>query len=110
MQDHPFQDEGCPPKCSDEVDDAGGPSQARKFWYVYVLRSLRNHKETYVGVSRNPKQRFYKHNRGENLSTARYRPWEFLAVTGFPSQQKAEAFEAYLKSGSGRAFRKRHFE
>ena len=27
----------------------------------------------------------------------------------FPSEQKAVAFEKYLKSGSGRAFAKRHF-
>jgi predicted GIY-YIG superfamily endonuclease len=63
-----------------------------------------------VGISQNPKARLAKHNRGENLSTARYRPWSVLSITGFPSQRKAEAFEKYLKSGSGRAFRKKHLE
>ena len=110
MQERTSLNEGCPPKCSDEVDDVGGPSRTRKFWYVYVLRSLRNPKETYVGVSRDPKTRINKHNRGENRSTARYRPWEVLSVTRFPSQRKAEDFEKYLKSGSGRAFRKKHLE
>ncbi|MEM0964661.1 MAG: GIY-YIG nuclease family protein [Verrucomicrobiota bacterium] len=110
MPSHLSQDEGCPPKCRSEDADVGGPSPQPKFWYVYILRSDSFPKETYVGVSLNPKARLAKHNRGENRSTARYRPWRVLSITGFPSQIKAEAFERYLKSGSGRAFRKKHFE
>lgn len=38
------------------------------------------------------------------------RPWRVITVIEFPNQQSAMEFERYLKSGSGRAFARRHFE
>jgi hypothetical protein len=37
------------------------------------------------------------------------RPWELVAAVHFLSEPSAIAFEKYLKTGSGRAFAKRHF-
>jgi hypothetical protein len=37
------------------------------------------------------------------------RPWDLVAVIEFTNEASAVAFEKYLKSGSGRAFAKRHF-
>jgi hypothetical protein len=42
--------------------------------------------------------------------TARYRPWQLHVTIELPDEQRAIDFERYLKSGSGRAFAKRHFE
>ena len=39
-----------------------------------------------------------------------HRPWKLLVVLEFPTEQQAIRFERYLKSGSGRAFAKRHFD
>jgi hypothetical protein len=41
--------------------------------------------------------------------TKKFCPWELLAYFAFKSKAIAAAFEKYLKSGSGRAFVKRHF-
>ena len=49
-----------------------------------------------------------EHNRGECVHTNKYKPWKLCTYIGFDDQQKAMAFERYLKSGSGRSFSKRH--
>ena len=38
-----------------------------------------------------------------------HRPWSIVASVEFPDERAAAHFERYLKSGSGRAFAKRHF-
>jgi hypothetical protein len=38
-----------------------------------------------------------------------YGPWKLVVQIGFEDKVKAFAFEKYLKSGSGRAFAKKHF-
>ena len=43
-----------------------------------------------------------------NPSTAPYRPWKLKGYIAFDTKEQALAFERYLKSGSGHAFRKRH--
>ena len=53
--------------------------------------------------------RLADHNRGKTKSTARYFPWKVETYFAFASERKARLFEKYLKKGSGRAFRKRHF-
>ena len=37
------------------------------------------------------------------------KPWELVVSIEFTDERRALAFEKYLKSGSGRAFAKRHF-
>jgi hypothetical protein len=50
-----------------------------------------------------------KHNEGGVPHTAPYRPWQLETFIAFDSEEKARAFEIYLKSGSGHAFASRHF-
>ena len=80
---------------------------ARRF--VYVLRSIRNPRRHYVGLTSNLAQRLEWHNSGQNEHTARDRPWQILVSLEFRTSEAARAFERYLKTGSGRAFTKRHF-
>jgi putative endonuclease len=75
---------------------------------VYVLRSERSDRP-YVGVTSDVRQRLETHNAGGSAYTAAHRPWRLVVVLEFPDEQRAIAFERYLKSGSGRAFAKRHF-
>jgi putative endonuclease len=76
---------------------------------VYLLRSKRNRNRVYVGLCSNMKHRLAEHNSGECKTTSNYRPWEVDVTVYFREKEKAHAFERYLKTGSGRAFSKRHF-
>jgi len=77
--------------------------------YVYLLRSKSHPKEHYVGSTTDLKKRLLDHNRGDSPHTAKFAPWDLAAYFAFQEKHKALAFERYLKTGSGRAFAKRHF-
>ena len=53
--------------------------------------------------------RLAKHNAGEVPHTSKFKPWRIQTAIAFDSKEKAIAFEAYLKTGSGRSFANRHF-
>ena len=76
---------------------------------VYILRSLSSPDRHYVGTTSDLEKRLDWHNAGENLFTRNNRPWQVTVSMTFSDPQIAERFERYLKSGSGRAFAKRHF-
>jgi len=77
--------------------------------YVYVLRSQSHWSQFYVGLTKDLPERLTTHNSGGSPYTARHRPWELQVSVGFADEHKAQQFERYLKSGSGRAFAARHF-
>jgi len=77
--------------------------------YVYILRSIAAPDQTYVGCTTDLKARLTTHNEGGSAHTAKYRPWELVIFVRFEDDSKAWEFERYLKSGSGRAFAKKHF-
>lgn len=76
---------------------------------VYVLTSAGRGAHYYVGLTHDVRARLDDHNAGRCTHTARYRPWHLHVTIELPDEQRAIAFETYLKSGSGRAFAKRHF-
>ncbi|MBN1672955.1 MAG: GIY-YIG nuclease family protein [Kiritimatiellae bacterium] len=73
-------------------------------FYVYILRSTRNPRQTYVGFSTNLRARLSAHNNGSCRHTSKFRPWDLVFYCAFPDKGKALAFEAYLNSHSGKAF------
>ena len=77
---------------------------------VYILRSNRDPGRHYVGITSNLLNRLDWHNHGPSGHTIHHRPWSLVVSMAFPTEQEAVRFEKYLKSGSGRAFAKRHFE
>ncbi len=81
--------------------------------YVYILQSLRYPDKYYVGCTNDVDERLRKHNVSQSESQSRhssmYGPWELVIQVGFADKAKAFAFEKYLKSGSERAFAKKHF-
>lgn len=77
--------------------------------FVYVLKS-RDATHFYSGLTSDPRRRLDDHNAGRCPHTVRHRPWQLHVVIEFPDEPRAIRFERYLKSGSGRAFAKRHFE
>ena len=78
--------------------------------FVYVLKTDRAAPRYYVGVTSNVEQRLAWHNQGHCTHTAKHRPWRAHVVVEFSDEAHATRFERYLKSGSGRAFAKRHFD
>lgn len=77
--------------------------------HVYLLRSLSNPQQHYIGFTDNVRQRLADHNAGASPHTSKFRPWELRVVVSFADRAKAIIFEQYLKSGSGHAFASRHF-
>ena len=77
--------------------------------YVYLIQSLSRPDQRYVGITLDLKRRLRDHNSGDSPHTSKYRPWELVTAVAFTDEKKAAAFEQYLKSGSGRAFARRHF-
>ena len=74
-------------------------------YYVYILRSLKNPRETYKGyTSMTPSKRLEYHNSGYSIYTNRDKPWKIIWFCAFEDIKKAKAFEHYLKSVSGKDF------
>ncbi len=78
-------------------------------YHVYILKSESRPDQTYVGSTDNLRRRLVEHNSGKSTHTKKFMPWNLIFYAAFPEQALAERFEKYLKSGSGRAFSKRHF-
>lgn len=85
------------------------PAPKGSFSYVYRLKSLSCPTKCYTGLTDNLSIRLTAHNAGECSHTSKFRPWQIETAVSFRSREKAHAFERYLKTGSGRAFAKRHF-
>ena len=73
-------------------------------FYVYLLRSLSDGAQRYIGFTTDLKKRFKSHNEGASTHTRKYRPWKLVAYFAFENERRAREFEFYLKSGSGKAF------
>ena len=73
-------------------------------YYVYLIKSLSGTRERYVGITTNFEQRLREHNAGKSVHTSKFKPWKLTTYVAFTERAKGEAFERYLKSGSGHAF------
>ncbi|MDO9334998.1 MAG: GIY-YIG nuclease family protein [Caulobacter sp.] len=72
--------------------------------YVYLLESLSDPTKRYVGKTADLRVRLADHNSGRSPHTSKHRPWRLVTYIAFTGSEQAEAFELYLKSGSGHAF------
>jgi putative endonuclease len=77
-------------------------------FYVYVLRSITDETKTYVGFTEDLGRRIKQHNSRTETYSKRYAPWGLVAHVAFGSKVKAKRFEKYLKTGSGKAFIRKH--
>jgi len=83
------------------------PNEPKHF--VYVLESARNRDHHYTGLTSDVPARLAAHNNARSLHTAKRGPWKLLVAMEFTDEDCAARFERYLKTGSGRAFARRHF-
>ena len=75
-------------------------------WYVYIL--LCSDGLPYTGCTSNLKDRKSCHDKGQVPATANRLPIKLVTYFAFSNKYTAFNFEKYLKSGSGRAFLKKH--
>ena len=71
-------------------------------WFVYILRCSDD--KLYTGCTTNIEERIKRHNAGYVPATKQRLPVVLISYIAFTEEQKAFAFEKYLKGGSGRAF------
>ncbi len=76
--------------------------------YVHLLRSLSHPKRTYIGSTVDLKERLERHNAGGSPHASNFIPWKLVTYIAFADKPQALDFEAYLKTGSGRAFASKH--
>jgi predicted GIY-YIG superfamily endonuclease len=79
-----------------------------KFFYVYILQSQNEPECFYTGRTEYLQARLVKHHAGEVPHTSKNKPWRIKTALAFTDEKRAVDFERYLKSGSGRAFAKKH--
>ena len=76
-------------------------------YYVYILKYKDN--KTYLGCCDNLEDRIGRHKKGYVPATKNRLPIKLISYFAFSNKYTAFNFEKYLKSGSGRAFMKKHF-
>lgn len=74
-------------------------------YYVYSLKCADGY---YVGCTDDLDQRLERHKRGSVRATANRLPVELVFFVAMSDKYKAFELEKYFKSGSGRAFIKKH--
>jgi putative endonuclease len=77
-----------------------------RFYYVYILKC--NNSFPYVGCTNDLRGRIKRHEKGFVPATKGLRPLKLISYFAFSNKYTAFNFEKYLKSGSGRAFTKKH--
>jgi len=75
---------------------------------MYYVYSLKCKDGFYVGCTDNLKERVERHKRGYVPATKKRLPVKLDFYVALQDKYKAFEFEKYLKSGSGRAFIKKH--
>jgi len=76
---------------------------------MYYIYSLKCKDGYYIGCTDNLEDRLDRHQKGNVPATVNRLPVELDFYFVIEDKYKAFEFEKYLKSGSGRAFIKKHF-
>ena len=76
-------------------------------WYVHILRCVDG--SPYIGCTNDIDRRIIDHNSHKVHFTKDKTPVSINTYIAFTDKYKAFEFEKYLKTGSGIAFRNRHF-
>ena len=66
-------------------------------YYVYMLKSKSLKSVTYVGYTKNIKERLALHNSGKGAKFTRGRTWKLIYKEVFRSKSKAISREYYIK-------------
>tara|TARA_B110000881_G_C18518351_1_gene486180 strand:- start:895 stop:1140 length:246 start_codon:yes stop_codon:yes gene_type:complete len=66
-------------------------------YYVYMLKTLRGKTITYVGYTKDLKNRIKLHNSGKGAKFTRGRKWKLIYKELFKTKSKAISREYYIK-------------
>jgi putative endonuclease len=84
------------------------PQENMGMWhFVYILKNQQGIQ--YIGHTQDLNARLREHNEGRVDATKQRRPWHFAWFCAYQEKKAAIAFEKHVKTGSGSAFRFRHF-
>lgn len=72
-------------------------------FYTYILKSSKSN-FFYTGYTADLRKRINEHNSGLSFASKPYAPFRLVFCAAFETEELAEDFERYLKSGSGKAF------
>lgn len=81
------------------------------FYYVYLLKSLKNDK-WYTGCTKDLRKRFNEHKNDQSTYTKGRGPFKLIYYEACRDKNDAYTREAYLKTGMGRRYLKnrlKHF-
>ena len=76
------------------------------YFFVYILKCADGN--YYTGCTDNLDSRLERHNKGYVPATKNRIPVKLVSYVAFDDKYTAFNFKKYLKSGSGRAFIKKH--
>ena len=65
-------------------------------FYVYIIKSVINEQQVYIGHTSNLANRLTYHNVGKSIHTAKYMPWELVLYIAFTTEKKAISFEVII--------------
>ena len=68
------------------------------FFYIYILKSVKGKAVTYVGYTKNLKNRLKLHNEGKGAKFTRGRKWKLIYKEKFKSKKMAISRERYIKN------------
>jgi putative endonuclease len=72
-------------------------------YYVYAIKSkVKNY--IYVGITNDLEKRLQQHNKGQNVSTKAYRPYELIYQEIVKDRVEARSREVYLKAVLEKSF------
>ena len=80
-----------------------GRTISNRFYYVYVLHSLKDNKQ-YIGYTTDLRKRMDQHQQGRSFATAPRRPFILAYYEACRSVVDAKRRETYLKGSGGRRF------
>jgi len=73
----------------------------KMFYYVYVLKSLKDNK-FYIGYTANLKKRLIEHRQGMVASTKSRTPFQLIFYEAYKNKYDAIRREKYLKTSKGK--------
>ena len=62
-------------------------------FYVYLLRSIPNPDQTYIGFTEDLKARLTAHSYGQSPHTSKYKPWKLITYLSFKDKARALSME-----------------
>ena len=98
-----------PAEASAKVGAKEGRFRKREMFYVYLIQSQTFPEQRYIGFTTDLKTRIDTHNAGGSVHTSKYEPWKLTGYHAFSEKRRAQEFEYYSKTGSGKALANKRF-